>query len=752
MAQVNNSLKFTEINQDGWASSIVVKAADLVSPMVSGPVGQPAMTAGQPSSGLAGAIDRLNLELSGATVELRQLTAEQARLRGVLVSIHSVLASQRSLQQAMSDRQAQPGTAAVGGEQKPLGTPAGGVKQHWLSAGVDDFSPFKPLTPAVNLDAAMAKLQQVSALESDQRGAHQIVLEKMATEAKVAAGGTKAAELAEVEYAGARAGIGNNRRDAEGNVNEKARREDLVEFTRDTAVTATAFKMTARDTADLLIGLRTSMSLDRPQTLDLADATSVLTSRLSVSPADIGSILGNYGASAKGAGMQPEQAAAFSAALIHAGVNRADAGVAFEKITTTLAQGDQASTDQKAAMVQLGLNPKSLAADMQSNAPDTILKVLKALSQQSADQQSKLATTLFSVDQPIIKLLQSSGDVQRAFELVKTKKDYATSQRRGEPGAVDQAALIQADTSQARLNILNAQKERLYTSAGAAVLPAFDYLVAKVGQAADDLSNVAEEAPQLTSALILSIAGMKALKALSALGPQVSTWVDTTLASVRSGLGSFSARAGAMGTAVLNRARFMASGSGRSLISRGARLGRVAGPLGMPLMMLDAGMKVVQGVAEGDTKKIAGGLGTVAGGLAGGYAGASIGATIGTFILPGIGTMIGGALGGAIGSFYGSQAGESLGEKLATPASDQLAPPAEVSAGLSSVQTQNQLNPTVTYAPAFHFSGGDLTSAEKVTAMVAQVMQAHFSTDFTPLMSTNPLATRRDAALTDGVA
>ncbi|MFW9080393.1 phage tail tape measure protein [Pseudomonas sp. P2757] len=747
MAQTNCSLKFTEINQDGWSASIVGNAADLISPMASGPVEQPAMTLGQPSSGFAGAIDSLNLELSDATVELRQLTAEQARLRGVLVSIHSVLASQRSLQQAMSDRQAQPVPSAVGGGQKPLGTPARRKKQHWLSAGVDDFAPFKPLTPSVNLDAALAKLQQVIDFKGDQREAHRIVLDKMATEAKVAAGGTRAVELADVEYAGARAGVGNNRVDANGNVNEDERRNDLVDFVRDAAVTATAFGMSARDTADMLIGLRTAMGLDRPQTLDLADATSVLTSRLSVSPADIGSILGNYGASAKGAGMQPEQAAAFSAALIHAGVNRADAGVALEKITTTLAQGDKASVEQKAAIAQLRLNPNALAGEMQMDAPGAILKVLHALGKQSPDQQSKLATTLFSVDQPIIKLLQSSGDVQRAFELVKTKKDYATSQKHGEPGAVDQAALIQADTSQARLNTLNAQKERLYTSAGATVLPIFDFLVDKVGQAADGLSNVAEEAPQFTRALILGIAGMKAWGPLKTFASQAHTSMSTAVASVRSGLGSIFARASALGTEAMSRARFLASAPGRSLISSGARFGRIAGPLSMPLMMLDAGINVVQGVREKDSRKVAGGVGAITGGVAGSYAGAGVGALVGTFIGPGPATIAGGAVGGVLGGYFGSQAGAALGEMLFTPATDKLSKPAEVSQNLGSAQTQTQ---QITFSPNIQVTCPNADSAEQIRLIIAQQLHGQFHGEMLPLLSTNSLATRRDAALTDG--
>ncbi|MFJ2480519.1 phage tail tape measure protein [Pseudomonas sp. NPDC087598] len=732
MADDNYALTFAKINQEARMpdTTATLKSAAMSALSADSAVAEPTLKA---DGGFAG----LSLALADATAELRQLTAEQVQLRDALGSIHTVLMSQHSLQQALNDRQSQMGGAALGAGQK---TPSENAAT----------APYKPLQPAINLDAAMARLNVVVGLEGDQRKTMQVALEKMATEAKVAAGGTTVVELASIGYAGAKAGVIKDRVDAKGNIDQAARQNDLLDFTRDTAVTATAFKMKPLDAADLLIGWRTSMSLDRAQTLDLADATSLLDSRLAASAADIGSILGTYGTSAKGAGMAPEQAAAFSAALLNAGVNKADAGVAFEKITTTLALGDKASASQKAAFAQLQLDPKALAEKMKGDAPGAIMEVLEALKKQSPNEQSALSTTLFSVAQPVRQMLENTADVQRAFALVAGKKDE--KDKKEYTGAVDKTALTLADTSQARWNVFGAQKDRLYSSAGDTVLPVFDYLVEKVGEAADGLSEVAEKAPALAGALILMAAGLKGGKPLGALASQAATWTGPVMASIRSGLGSLSASAGSLGTAALSRAKFLVSAPGRSLISQGARFGRVAGPLSMPLTMVEAGMRVVEGVAEGDTKKVAGGVGMAAGGLAGGYAGASIGATIGTFILPGIGTMIGGALGGVIGSFYGSQEGEALGEKLATPAPDRLAPPSEVSAGLSSVQAQNQQNQNVTYAPAFNFSGGDLVSAEKVTAMVAQVMQSHFTSDFTPLMSTNPLGTRRDAALTDGVA
>jgi len=763
MADGSYSLTFTEVDQQARALNTASKMASLMSPASSMQGADSASANIVSDLSLSGAFAGLGLALADSTAELRRLTSEQVQLRDVLSTIHGVLVSQRSLQQAMNDRQAQPGPVAGMGAGVPSANP--------------DKDALKDLRPAINFDTAMAKLETVVGFKGDDRRTFGIALEQMATESKVAAGGSTMLDLAGVGYTAVKAGVGNDHVNDKGELDNGARQKDVLEFTRDTGVTATAFGMKAADTADLLIGWRTSMSLNRAQTLDLADATSLLGSRLSASEADIGSILSNYGASAKGAGMTPEQAAAFSAALLNAGVNRADAGVAFEKISTTLALGDKASPSQRAAIVDLKLNPQALAGQMKVDAPGAILKVLEALKKQPPDRQSELAMTLFSVDQPVIKMLQNTGDVKRSFDLVADKKQYASSELGEGASAVNETARIQSQTSQAHINGFNAQKDRLYTSAGDTVLPSFNAVADTAAKAAGGLSGLAEQYPTLTAALVLSIAGIRSIAPLGKMYAGAAGWVKDTVGTlqgaygkavsvagsirtgagtlagnIRTGVGTLATRTEPLRAAAASRIGYMRSAAGRSMISRGARFGRIAGPLAMPLTMLEAGMKVVEGVAENDTKKVAGGVGMAAGGLAGGYAGASIGATIGTFILPGVGTLIGGALGGAIGSFYGSQEGEALGEKLATPAPDKLAPPAEVSAGLSSVQAQNQSSANVTYAPAFHFSGGDLASVEKVSAMVAQVMQTHFTSDFTPLMSTNPLGTRRDAALTDGVA
>lgn len=753
MAEDTYSLKFSAVDQDAWALNGAGKYADLAPPDTSGPVAPNAQ------QGFAG----LSLALAGASQEINALTKEQVQLRAVLESLNTTLTSQRSLLQGMNDK---PGPM--------VGSSAGaGADLSSKSTGSDN-QPYAPLRPAINLDAAMADLALVIKFEGDQRRELAITNEKMASERLVAPSKASAVDLTNVEIAAAKAGVGNDQRDARGNVDTLKRQDKIVEFTRDAAITASAFKLNVQDASELLIGWRTSMNLDRPQTQDLADATSVLGRNMSASEADIGSILSHYGAAATNAGMAPEQAAALSAALLNAGVKTTDAGVAFEKITTTLASGEAKTPGQQAAWTQLGLDPGLLASGMQERAPQTIVSALQALKAQPAAERSGLATQLFSVDKPIVQLLQNVSEVERAFTLVAKKETYATSEG-VDKSAVQQAAQIRAESSQAHWDGFNAQLERLKISVGDSVLPLFNGLLLPIGAATNSLSSFAEMFPVVTGALVVGAASFKTAKMLNTVkgwlgaddgsgkaggnkppglgsrlmtrAASMSSLVTEKISSVyNSSVSRATATAEQFKSVVSSRYAGMTSSAGRSLISQSSRIGRVAGPLATPLMLVDSGIDVAKGVRNKDASLVGAGVGSAVGGLAGFYAGAASGAAIGTFIFPGamtaVGGLVGGVLGGIGGSAGGRQVGSWLGDKLVSPV-NRLAPPEQMSKNLAGAQANNR---NITFAPVINISGQDPTQARQIAKLVQQTLHAQFM----PLMLGNPLAARRDAALTDG--
>lgn len=179
-----------------------------------------------------------------------------------------------------------------------------------------------------------------------------------------------------------------------------------------------------------------------------------------------------------------------------------------------------------------------------------------------------------------------------------------------------------------------------------------------------------------------------------------------------------------------------------------ARAGRLLARRAPPLRLLSAGYEMVNGVMSGDKRAVV----SSGASLAGSSVGAAVGAALGTLILPGVGTMVGGWL----GSMAGGAIGESLGDKLGTQV-DRLGSPAQVSKDLIATSATSTIpaalasaaaSQPVTFNSTIHINGQDQGSAQALANLVVQTTMSQLG----QIMPTNPLATRRDAALTDGVA
>jgi TP901 family phage tail tape measure protein len=720
----------------------------------------------------------LNVTLALASVDIRLLTQEHIKLR-------ELLATQQSFFKA--------GAA----------TPATSEPKSKLKAEIEQRPPPKLMQPAMANETALVELNHLLRMSNDQLQMHSQSTLELASDKQVAASGATNADLLQVQVAGARSGI------ADGAKGDQ-RANELKWFSRDAAINAAAFRMDVKTAGEMLAAWRSSLKLDRYQSQDLADATSYLgNSGLDARAADIGSVVQRSGEAAITAGMTPEQVAALAAALLNSGADKEGASAALKGITSVLAKGADASTEQRTALSQLGLNPESLAGEMRKDAPAAINSMLAALNKQPLQERATLTKTLFGEnDVRVLELLKKPEDVKNAFSQVADKHQYATSELGADSGAAAKSAEVFGNSSQGRWNALDASLTRMTTAFGTALAPLADGAAVVLTALANGVSTAAEALPALTAGLVLL--GAAALPFVGgALKTGVASVLDTVSAKLlrlattrlppdiadaivgdgvsdggrknkRSGrrpgrrspartsarttvpraigssrLGGLTAKVAPLFDDIKTGFKLFTDGLGNSqMASRlkgpvaklmplvegvGAKvMPKIAHALpavkvGAPLAIAHAAYSGLKGWREGDDQAVKG--------AAGELAGTAIGATIGTFIAPGIGTFLGGTLGGMLGSYVGEQWGK--------PAEDKLAPPAQVAKDLNNAQTQNQ---QITYAPSIQISGSEIASSEKVGAVISQVMQNHFSTQFISTMSTNPLATRRDAALTDGVA
>ncbi|AZD77818.1 phage tail tape measure protein [Pseudomonas chlororaphis] len=754
MADDKFSLKFTAV-KEGWLTFGDIRSVDLNTPVAS--IAPSGGLAAQPKDRLPG-LDRA----------LDTLSADIGLLVTSLDALNLTLSSQR-LRQAV----------VVGQAAGAKGEPAGGQKGAGKAGGIE---PPDLLKPAISMDSAMADLGRVLDLSPSRRAEVVRENQRMASAPLIAAGGTTAVDLAKVEYAAAKAGIGSDQHSAQD------KQQALLTFAGAAAITATAFKVSATDAGEMMAGWRTSMNLDAKQALDLADATNHLGKAPGdAEAADIGAILQRHGGTAASARLAPEQAAALSAALLNSGTSKADAGLAFSNIVTALGKGEQASAAQRVAWSELKLDPRAVADGLRENAQGTVISVLAALNAQPAEKRSTLAGALFAEgDQAALRLSRNLPEVQQTFSQVADKGQYATSEL-GDKGSVRQSALVQSNTQQTTWNRFEARTERLSTAVGNALAPVVDSTLTPLGELVDGLSELAETFPKVTAGLVLLGAALRLLvskqgkavvdevfnrgakRILDGAGarqpgapgpsggpsaPSSPSGPSIDVPQEQRSKGKAAKRAAKKAAQKALNATAAVPGAGSSfafgLSGSQASVRSLSRRAPGPAKYLGAAVDVAEGLVTGDTQMLSSGLGTAGGGWAGASAGAALGGAIGS-VVPIIGTALGAAVGGLFGGYYGGDYGASLGDKLGALV-DRLSSPEQVKNDLVGGQPANPagagqaVSPPITFAPVIQISGPDQASSQHIADLVLQQLRAQFI----PLMMTDPLAVRRGAALSDG--
>lgn len=682
-------------------------------------------------------LKRLQAELTAAGVDTSKLATEQKRLEGATEQANAALQSQRARLEAV--RQAQ---GKIDGNRSARAD----LRGELVETAAIGYMAAKPVDQAMDLEVAMADVAKVVDFKGDQRTQMAQANLRMASEREIAAGGLTAVDLAQIQAAAGQSGVGSGKDSA-------AQQAEIISFTRDAAVMASAFGMEAREAGETMAGWRASMNLDQAGAMNLANASNHLSnSGFNAKAGDIASVTKRYGAIGQASGLAPEQSAALSAAFLNPGTEKDVAGTGFKNFLGAMTKGSAATKGQRETWDELGFDPEQLAGRMQENAPAAIMDVLKALKEAPEEEQSALATKLFGSESigAIMPLLQNLGAVEKAFATVGDKAAYSTSM-------MDEAAGVAA-TSRAGWDGFVAKLTRLSTLVGASMLPALDAVLVPLGAVVDGLSWAAETFPNVTAAIAVAGGALAAMK-VGALGLKFAGLM-VGQAFNKAGLARAKLDATTTRTAMtadgavtrLNMAMArLGGGVGGGVGGKGGKGGRgarglggkvmgAAGKVAAPLMLLAGAADLASLVSEdAGSEAIGGSVGSTAGGMGGMWAGAAAGAALGS-VVPVIGTAAGGLVGGAIGGLAGSEAGSWIGEKLGALV-DHLSSPDAVAK-----QVTNADNRQMTFAPVIHIAGADQATSNALADTVMQKLRG----EFVPMMMANPLDVRRGAALTDG--
>lgn len=639
----------------------------------------------------------LTNRLNTAGVETHDLADAQSRLQTLTQRSNEALTRQRESLQRLSQAERRVEQNRAHGAE---------LRGQALSAGLTAATLAMPIKQAVSFESSMADVFKVVDFkgsekeQSQQQEKMQQDILKMSTTMPIAAAG-----IAEIVGAAGQSGVA---------------KEELLGFAESAAKMSVAFDISADDAGKTMAAWRAGMNLSQKEAVALANTTNFLSNNMNATAGDISEVLRRQGAVAKSSGLNETQAASFAASLLSAGDAPDVAATALKGITGAMTKGSAATGTQKAAWQTLGFDPKQVAAEMQQNAPEMLIKVFERFKEVPVEEQSALISSLFGEEAkgPVSALIGNMDNLKKSFlltnqdakslgdstERLRILGDAANKlDERGDSMELEYQSR-KATTENGFIELGNSFN-RLQIILGQELLPVVNRIIEPIKNGLNWLSDWLSAGKEAGSAMPTMIAFGGALAAVAPaliVGGRLirhffrsltdqnrlararldANTQNTALAAARAaaavqglnaqlnGLSSTSGGGSAAGSSTASSTSSSGSSADAAEERRRRRRGRIGGLLaggalvfgttmaaGASEMATDAALNDADtGATEMTTM-----AGETLGGMGGAWAGAAAGAAIGS-VVPIVGTAIGGAIGGMLGGLAGSEYGGDIGE------------------------------------------------------------------------------------------
>lgn len=180
--------------------------------------------------------------------------------------------------------------------------------------------------------------------------------------------------------------------------------DDLLgkeQFLKDVAEMGTAMDISADQAGDWAAKWEVAFDTDHEGVMKLADQINYLGAHYATTAAEIAQTVNDTGSLGMIAGMDTDQTAALSTALLAMGVNSNTVATSIRRMYTNLTLGSKATKAQHEAFEELGFSATQFAKDMQkvdangkSLAPEALKRLFTAIGQQDEDKQVGYLKTL----------------------------------------------------------------------------------------------------------------------------------------------------------------------------------------------------------------------------------------------------------------------------------------------------------------------------------------------------------------------
>ena len=288
-------------------------------------------------------------------------------------------------------------------------------------------------------------------------------------------------DVVAIMTSGAQAGLGKTREEMRSNT------EQAIQM-------SIAWGVTAEQAGDSLATWRSSMGMTSQEARHTADVINALSNEMNGEAGEIDRIFTRMGPLLKGSGMASQDIAALGMAFKASGAEVEVAGTAMKNFTKVLSLGNAMTKDQKEIFSRLGLDPKAMQKQMQTDAKGAIMTLLKQIKRVPVERQNEVAMKLFGQESiaAIAPLLENLGLLKQAFEIANSNVDDSVLeeyQNRMKTTATEEAKLAQ-------------QTRNLGITVGNAALPAYNAFLKTLSKGVGVITGFAKEYPNVTTALL----------------------------------------------------------------------------------------------------------------------------------------------------------------------------------------------------------------------------------------------------------
>lgn len=297
-------------------------------------------------------------------------------------------------------------------------------------------------------------------------------------------------EIADMVTAGSRMGVA---------------RDQLIDFTRTSAMMADAFELPAGELADSMGKIAGLFKIPIPAIGELADSINYLDDNAISKGGDIIEFLTRTGGVASAVKVTGKEMAALGSTLLTLGERTETAGTATNAMFQKFAAADKGTKKFKSALKEIGISAAEVQKGMQQDSTATMMKVMDAIGKLPKEKQLGVMVELVGLEHSdtLAKLANNTEEWRRQLALANSEAAKGSMSR-------EFAARLQ--TTNAQWTLMKNRTSEVAVNLGSVLLPAINDTFKAISPMVNVVADFARENPKVTKAIVGTVVAMTSLK------------------------------------------------------------------------------------------------------------------------------------------------------------------------------------------------------------------------------------------------